>query len=733
MFRNIRRTAIVGVAVLVVSLVSAGPADNSREENKQQLKAKAVADGDLEIIRERIIIDLQQPAVNKEEVGTLVKTIREDGTWPGINYVDTSRTGFEHRIHLENMLTLARAISKKGSPFLNDVAIKKALSASLDYWLKNDFRCQNWWWNEMGTPQLMINILMLMDTNLTENQKNAGLKIANRANLEAFGARPGGDLLPIAGMLGKQALFTRDEAVLERVITVMASEIKITTDRGIKPDLSFHHRTDNVISTLTYGTSFANSFAYWAVKISGTRFKLPQEATRLLIDYFLDGICKSMVYGIYPDPGAENRDMTRMNALKAAGSELPENLRKISDYRSAELDEIIRLRKGLARPSLKSDRFFWHSSYLVHQRPTYFASVRMHSSRANNMEQPHNEEGLKMHHFGDGSNFISRRGDEYLNIYPVWDWQKIPGATILQKADVAHWNELAKKGRSEFSGGVSNGIYGAAAIDLTSVHDPLKAKKAWFLFDKEYVCLGTAISTDADLPVYTTLNQTLLRNDVIVNDANGKSTLRKGDHNLQKVKWVLHDSVGYLFPAAVDLRLINHEVTGNWRQINHQSWATTDPVKKDVFAAWLDHGKKATNASYLYLVVPNATAAMLDGYIKDAGIEVLSNTNSLQAVTNRKSGVTQMIFYQPGTVQFPGFNLSVKQPCIVMVDQDAITISDPTQKLEKVVLTINRKIDGTGGNFKADWDESKKLATLELVLPKAGMAGSSVIIPLRKK
>ncbi|HTE27542.1 polysaccharide lyase family 8 super-sandwich domain-containing protein [Flavitalea sp.] len=729
MFNNIK---IAGLAFLVVLLVSAGPADTGREKNKEPLKAIRVADSDLEIIRERIITDLQQPAVNKDEVGTLVKTIREDGTWPGINYVDTSRTGFEHRIHLENMLTLARATSKKGSPFLNDALAKKALSAALDYWLKNDFRCQNWWWNEMGTPQLMINILMLMDTNLTEIQKTAGLKIANRANLEAFGARPGGDLLPIAGMLGKQALFSRDEAVLERVIKVMASEIKITTDRGIKPDLSFHHRTDNVISTLTYGTSFANSFAYWAVKISGTRFKLPQEATRLLIDYFLDGICKSMVYGIYPDPGAENRDMTRMNALKAASSELPENLRKISDYRSGELDEIIKLRKGLVRPSLKSDRFFWHSSYLVHQRPTYFASVRMHSSRANNMEQPHNEEGLKMHHFGDGSNFISRRGDEYLNIYPVWDWQKIPGTTILQKADVAHWNELAKKGLSEFSGGISNGIYGVAAIDLTSVHDPLKAKKAWFLFDNEYVCLGTSINTDADLPVYTTLNQTLLKTNVIVSDANGKSTLEKGDHNLKKVKWVLHDSVGYLFPVAVDLHVINHEVTGNWRQINHQSWATSDPVKKEVFAAWIDHGKKAKDASYMYIVVPNATSDILDSYMKTAGIEVLLNTNFAQAVANRKSEVIQMVFHAPAELRTAGLNLSVDRPSIAMVDRNAITIADPTQKLEKIVLSLNRKFKANGENFTATWEESKKLSRLEVTLPKAGMAGSSVIIPFNK-
>ncbi|HMF70388.1 MAG TPA: polysaccharide lyase family 8 super-sandwich domain-containing protein [Flavitalea sp.] len=716
---------LLSVILLSISIAASG---NAKEQNKIRISEAAnKADADIETIRARIINDLLKPNDSKTKVAELIKTLKDDGTWPGINYVDVSRTGFEHRIHLENMLTLSRAIKKKGSPSFNDPVAKRTLSTALDYWLKNDFRCDNWWWNEMGTPQLMINILLLMDTDLTERQKTEGLKIAGRANLEAFGARPGGDLLPIAGMLGKQALFMRNGELFERVIKAMSSEIKITTGRGIKPDLSFHHRTDNVISTLTYGTNFANSFAYWAVKIAGTKYNLPQDAIKLLIDYFLDGICKSMVYGIYPDPGAQNRDMTRMNALEAEGTELPENLRKSSGYRAKELEEIIKLRRGLARPSLVFNRFFWHSSYLVHQRANYFASVRMHSTRGNNMEEPHNEEGLKNHHFGDGSNFISRRGNEYYNIYPVWDWQKIPGTTVLQNKDVPGWKELAKKGLSEFSGGATNGRYGAVAIDLISVHDPLRAKKAWFFFDKEYVCLGAGISTGSDLPVYTTLNQCLLKNDVLVSDGSGKSILKKGDHHLDNVSWVLHDSVGYLFPSPVTLEMINREVAGNWRQINHQAWATTDPVKKNVFSLWLDHGKKTQNGTYEYVVVPATGAKGLDDYLKNAGIRVLSNSGSLQAVTNMKLNITQLVFYEAGSVTVDGLGISAEQPCIVVINGNKngvkqITVSDPTEKLEKIVLRVNVKFS------KGEWDEVKKESRIEVTLPQGGMAGSSVVL-----
>src|SRR5690606_36266903 len=142
------------------------------------------------------------------------------------------------------------------------------------------------------------------------------------------------------------------------------------------------------------------------------------------------------------------------------GPELAANLIKVSDYRRAELEQIIAIRKGEVQPYLTWNRFCWHSEYGTHQRPAYFASVRMHSSRNHTMEQPHNEEGLKMHHVGDGSNFVPLSGQEYYDIFPVWDWQKIPGTTVVQKPVHPHWKEIAKWGLTHFVGGASDGRYG---------------------------------------------------------------------------------------------------------------------------------------------------------------------------------------------------------------------------------------------------------------------------------
>lgn len=722
-------------AVLVLACLTPWhqlPERNSRTD--VEIPANVTASEDLEIIRARVISDLLEPAVNAQEIKTLLKAIRRDGSWPDIDYKDVSRTGFQHSRHLQNMYELARAYKKPNSAWYQHPEAKDAALSALDYWLQHDFICDNWWWNEMGTPGRMINTLLVLDTDLNEMQIREGLRIAGRANLEASGARPGGDLIQIAAMLGKQALFRRDETVLDRVVSVMADEITVTTGRGLKPDMSFHHRVDNVICTLSYGLGYANAFSYWAVKIAGTKYQFPGHTSELLIDYFLDGICKSMVHGKYPDPGAKNRDLSRKGTLNAASPELAESLLKISDYRRGELAEIVSIRKGQTDPNLSWNRFFWHSEYFTHQRPGYFASVRMHSSRNHTMEQPHNEEGLKMHHVGDGANFISLRGQEYLDIFPVWDWQKIPGATIVQKPQHPHWNEIARKGLSDFVGGVSDGQFGAAAFDFKSAHDPLTARKAWFFFDQEYVCMGAGITSQAAYPVFTTLNQTLLDGDVIVKSRKDQTTLQKGKHTMQNVSWVHHDSVGYVFPQEQQVNISNTVAAGNWKEINHQASSSAQPVALDVFGLWLDHGVKPDGGQYAYVIVPGMEAAALDHYARNSPVEILSNTESLQAAAHKELNRCQIVFYQPGKIKINDHvSITAESPCMVMVKTsgksiEQITVSDPSRKLDTLQLRTSAMIEASGDTWQGTWDKKAKESVISIDLPKEGYAGESVVV-----
>lgn len=689
-------------------------------------------------IKTRVVNDLLAPPVNKTAIQQLVQTIRPDGTWPGINYADTSRTGFQHKQHLDNMLELARAYQKNGSGFYQDDGVKKTFSAALDYWLDHDFRCQNWWWNEMGTPNLMINTLLVMDNGLTERQRTEGMAIAHRANMETFGARPGGDLMPIAGMLAKQGLFLNNADTLQKALKAMAADIKTSTGRGLKPDKSFHHRTDNVISTLTYGTNYASSFAYWAARIQGAGFSFPDSSLHLIIDYFLDGICQSLVYATYPDPGAMNRDISRRNALEAEDISLPQNLLQATagNYRGKELETILQVRKEAIKPSFTRDRYFWYSHYYSHQRPAYFASARMHSARANNMEEPHNEEGIKNHFYGDGSFFLTRTTHEYENIFPVWDWRKIPGTTIVQKTDIPHWRQLARKGKTEFSGGVSDGRYGVAAFDFASVHDSLTARKSWFFFDQEIVCLGAGIRSPEPYPVATTLNQCLLKGNVVVQSKGAVATLKAGAHELPGVSWVLHDSVAYVFSQPASVHINNQAVTGNWRSITHQAWATADPIRENLFTLWLDHGQQPQQAGYAYIVVPNTSQASIASYQQQMPAKIIANNSNLQAVQHAGLGRTSMVFYKPGTVSISKLlALSATEPCMVMVHTKAgaitsIAVADPTQKLTALSLKVSARITGSGPQWKSRYDAATRTSTLQINLPADAYAGQTVLLDI---
>ena len=507
-------------------------------------EASSSADTALEALREEVVEELMEPDVDESRIDQLVASLQEDGSWPDINYEDVSRTGFEHARHLENMVDLSRAYQKPSSRFHQDAKVKEALDASLNFWLEHNFICDNWWWNQIGTPDRLVSVLLIMDEDLSEEQKEKAAPIVGRANLGAWGARPGGDLIKIAGILGKYALFIRDSKTLSTVIKTMASEIALATSRntpddvrGLQADMSFHHRKDRVSATLSYGLGYANAFAEWAAKVAGTPYRFPEDRIELLVDFYLDGISKTMVYGKYYDPGAKNRSVSRAGTLNAQSEYLPEMLLQATDYRKDELQAQVKVRRGTEPAQLTHDKFFWHTEYLSHQRPDYFTSVRMFSSRNHSMEEPYNGEGLKNHHLGDGANFISRTGTEYIDIFPVLDWQKIPGTTVVQKPALPSEEEIQQEGLTDFVGAVSDGIYGAAAFDFKSPLDPLEAKKAWFLFDQEYVCLGAGIHATAPYPVATTLNQCFLKTGVTVLKGQQTSAVEPGTAYPQESRW----------------------------------------------------------------------------------------------------------------------------------------------------------------------------------------------------
>lgn len=673
------------------------------------MSALAQTDPDLDSIRQRVRQDVLRSEAKPRHIMASVKGQRPDGSWPDINYQDTTKTAFQHRVHLDKMLELARAYRNPGSPWFGNAQVKAAASRALDHWLREDYICENWWWNEIGTPDAMIQTLLVMDDELTEKQRISGMQIARRAGLDSgFGARPGGDLIKIAGLVGKQALFLRDTAKFSRVVKVIAGEIRFSTERGMKPDYSFHHRTDGVISTLSYGLAYPSVLAYWAERFRGTRFRFPDEAMHRLVDYYIDGICKSMAFASVPDIAAKNRGLSRIGALHPFGDEISRSLMKVTSYRADELKRIAGIQAGSQKPDLAWNVYFPWSEYASHQRPFWFSSVRLSSNRQKQgVEFPYNEESLRMHHLADGANYIQQTGKEYLDIFPVWDWQKIPGTTIVQRDELMHWREIPKTPKTSFAGAVSDGTYGAVSMQFKSQHDPLEARKSWFFFRDGYLCLGAGIRSGEGLTVATTVNQCLLNGKVTIGSDSRSRIVENKLSVTDAVSWVHHGSVYYLFPEKPKLNLYQGAAEGSWRSITHQDWATDATVSRDVFKLWLEE-RSPKDGNYAYIVLPVMESEKQPAKAPSSSIVILKNEASLQAAMDTAIGVGQVVFHEKGALSIPSLTLETDKPCMVMWRTSAngmvesLLVSDPYRKTDSININMNgRKISvkmPTGNN-----------------------------------
>src|SRR5690606_5732192 len=141
-----------------------------------------------------------------------------------------------------------------------------------------------------------------------------------------------------------------------------------------------HHRVDRVNNTTSYGYGkYANAFGEWSYYVANTKYAFSKEKINHLVDYYLDGIYKQMVYGIYIDISVKNRSISNQSTFAPEGVVEIERLLHSTDYRKEELEEIIRLRKGEAKPSLSFSKFFWQTQHFVFQRPNFYTTVRMYS------------------------------------------------------------------------------------------------------------------------------------------------------------------------------------------------------------------------------------------------------------------------------------------------------------------------------------------------------------------
>ena len=706
---------------------------------------------DFEMIKDRVVNELLRWGAHDNRIANILETANEDGSFQGIHYDDLSReAGFPHGRHTNNLFRLARAYKTESSEYYRDDKIIDIITRGLEFWVEHDFVGENWHDNQITTPTNLVNLMLVIGDALPADLRAQAQPMIRRATMEQvpdvfYGAREGGDRIAIAAIVAKNHLFLNDKEAFDEIIQIIAGEIKFATgERGMQHDFSFHHRHDRVNNTTSYGYGkYANTFGEWASHVADTSYQFPIDRINKLVDYYLDGIYKHMVYGIYIDIAAHDRGITHQRTSRPRGTLEIERLLQATDYRNQELEDILKLRRGEEAPIRSFAKFFWQTEHFSFQRPHFFTSVRMHSTRNRNNEEPYNGPGIVIHHRSDGANYLSLDGHEYDGIWPVYDWQKVSGTTVMQKPQhhiaTQYGGDMPVQtdGLTVFVGGVDDGLYGAVAYDFKSPHDMLEAKKSWFFFDNEYVCLGTAIKSDPNLPVYTTMNQAHLRGEVTVNHDGETEVLPKGNRDLVNVIWVHHDNVGYIIPEPATINLSNRAEEGRWSDISAASRASDELVTQDVFLLGINHGNRPRNASYQYIVVPGvSTEELAATSANNRNIEILANTPEIQAVKHHGLGICQIAFYKAGEVEIAsGVSVGMDSQGMAMLKMNGpkiteVTVSDPSRMLTRMILTIPGIYNSGGENFIAFPNREENNTMILIDLPKDVYAGKSVTFAL---
>ncbi len=285
---------------------------------------------------------------------------------------------------------------------------------------------------------------------------------------------------------------------------------------------------------------------------------------------------------------------------------------------------------------------------------------------------------------------------------------------------------------------VQNNLKQVLTSDLT-------AKKSYFMFDNEIVCVGSDIdfSTRSN-SVYTYVDNRELTEktkvngvttygteDIIVDGVTMEKVNAFSPKSFSDPQWVYAGNFGgYVFPKGgnVTLNKTYRESSADGDDtnddFNKMTLSTTARNGKHSFLElWIDHGSRPVNGSYSYVMLPGMTSEETQGYSKRPDISIVKNTTSLHVVRENTLGITAMVFWKPGTYG----NITVDKPMILMVREKdgmyTLVASDPTQELTSGTVTIHSPL--------YSWDMDSRMtvsggAETNIQIDFSGSKGASI-------
>lgn len=481
------------------------------------------------------------------------------------------------------------------------------------------------------------------------------------------------------------------------------------------------------------------------------------------------------------DTVSETGRQTLLNYLKnwlTADSEFVGTLKELNEIVVKQKAQEIIGNAGISGVVERAHKNYPLMDRAIHRTDNWLFALSMYSERILNTEIM-NGENLYGWHQSDGMTYLYGKDTSYYNdnYWNTINPFRLPGTTTVSKNigngvkdSSGFYQDGDYTSKEAWVGGSELGGYGINGMSLSGENDSktpyelnLRALKSYFMFGDEIVCLGSGINDkDSNFITETTVenrklndtasNQITLNGnkleltpvnvnvaEIVKGEGLGTGAASMEGKALENPKWVQlegnveGDRVGFYFPKEFgQLKARIAASTGNWGNIN---LTATKDVVKNYFELWFDHGKNPQNAEYSYVILPGKTAEEMKKYEKNPNVEILANTDEVQAVGYKNKSVIGANFWQDKAASVSGISSDKKASIIVKQSGDVVEIgvSDPTMKN---LGTIEVEIDKEFGEVISA-DSNVTVAAnngkVHLVVNTAGKNGDTSYAVVRLK
>lgn len=582
------------------------------------------------------------------KINAYLKLQKKDGSWSDINYADTKRSGWEPKQHAERILELAKLYYSATTAYHGSGTVKQAIHDALSYWFTNKPKCLNWWYNQIGVPKTLGAAFILLEDQLTDSEKAAAIEVMQNAK---FGMT-GQNKVWLAGNVLIRALLQNNEDLVKESRNIIASEIVLGQKEGIKEDWSFHqHGPQQQFGN--YGLSFVSGMSFFCHLFQNTDFEFQQSQMDILTSLVEKGY-RWVIWHRYMDVSSLDRQLFHHAQIHKAYS---------TAFAAADLGI-----GGFSKSGndLIGQKHFYDSDYTIHRSKNWMASVKMASTRVIGTELV-NEDNLKGYYMADGATYYYVRGDEYLDVFPFWDWRKIPGITSYEDVRPIPLSKGLNTGNKSYKvGGLSNGNCGMTAMELK--RDGLTAYKSWLFTDDYVFCLGTGIRSDSALHVTTSIEQRMRNGKLSVLGKDGWTEVEGAKNFNQEDLRFFHDQTGYIVLGKDTCTAQAERRVGRW--CDFMKMYRPVNVEGEVMALYVCHGANPENGSYCYVVLPASDKDKVAEFDVNS-IAVIKNDSSAQVVKAVATGSGYwVVAYDVQPLDIEGVLFAPEMPGIYYVEKN---------------------------------------------------------------